>query len=178
MHLDDPGAGDVAAILGDALGVVRATHRWRALHAPLGVVTDLASAVFTHPSAAWFYLDLAQVQVAVVAQLRARATSGGPDAPGTPGASGTPGARGDGPVPPSAVGLAARSERFRALWSGLAVAHRPRTPYEVRHPALGVLRLDRVTVRQPDGTWCERLVPRPGDRGDRDAESLALLDLL
>lgn len=163
MHPDDPGAGDVAAILSDALDVVRATHRWWALHAPLGLVTNLARAVFTHPAAPWFYLDLTQVEVAVVAQLRP------PHAP----------APADDARPARAVAaLAAESDRFRALWTGLPVALRPRAPYEVRHPALGVLTLDRETVRRPDGTWSERLVPHAGGRRDRDAEALALLDLL
>lgn len=163
MHLHDPGPGDVAAVLSDALDVVHATRGWRTLHAPLGVVTNLARAVFTHPAAAWFYLDPAQVQVAVVAQLRR-----------PPGR----GALTTGPAPEDPTGLGSESERFRALWAGPVVTHRPRAPYEVRHPALGVLALDRATARRPDGTWSERLVPRAGDRKARDADLLALLDLL
>lgn len=163
MHLHDPWNGDAAAILSDALDVVHATRRWQALHAPLGVVTNLARTVFTHPAASWFYLDVLQVQVAVVAQLR-RLPGSDPEEPG--------------PAPAVATGLAAESDRFRALWAGPAVTHRPRAPYEVRHPALGVLALDRATARRPDGTWCEHLVPRPGDREACDADLLALLDLV
>jgi hypothetical protein len=163
VHLHDPGAGDAAAILSDALDVVHATRRWQALHAPLGVVTNLARAVFAHPAASWFYLDPVQVQVAVVAQLR-RAPA--------------PDLADPAPVPAVATLLAAESDRFRALWTGPVVAHRPRAPYEVRHPALGVLALDRATARRPDGTWYERLVPRAGDHEARDADLLALLDLV
>lgn len=163
MHLHDPRAGDAAAILSDALDVVHATRRWQTLHAPLGVVTNLARTVFTHPAASWFYLDLLQVQVAVVAQLR-RPSGADPADHGT--------------VPVVTTALAAESDRFRALWTGPAVTHRPRAPYEVRHPALGVLALDRATARRPDGTWCEHLVPRPGDREARDADLLVLLDLV
>lgn len=60
MHLHEPGAGDVAAVLTDTLEVVRATRRWRVLHAPLGTVPNLARAVFVHPAGPWFYLDLAR----------------------------------------------------------------------------------------------------------------------
>jgi hypothetical protein len=168
VHHHDLGAGDVAAVLSDALDVVRATHRWRALHAPLGTVTNLAHAVFTHPAAPWFYLDLAQVQVSVVAQLRSSSAASDADA--------DPAADPAGPAGPGA--LAAESDRFLALWTGLAVVHRPRAPYEVRHPAFGRLALDRRTTRRADGTWCERLVPRAGGGGSRDAAALALLDLI
>lgn len=163
MHLHEPGAGDAAAILSDALDVVHATRRWQALHAPLGVVTNLARAVFTHPAASWFYLDPVQVQVGVVAQLRWPPDRDAED---------------PGPVLAVATRLAAESDGFRALWTGPVVTHRPRAPYEVRHPALGVLSLDRATARRPDGTWCERLVPRAGDHEARDADLLALLDLV
>jgi hypothetical protein len=164
VHLHEPGAGDVAAILTGTLDVVRATRRWRVLHAPLGAVPNLAHAVFLHPAAPWFYLDPAQVQVAVVAQLRRRVLSA--ERPE------------NGPLLAVAGELAEASERFRTLWTGLPVAYRPRAPYEVRHPDLGLLALDRSTRLLPDGSWCERLVPRPDRPAGPDADRLALLDLL
>jgi hypothetical protein len=152
---DDHGAGVASATLTDALDVVHADVRWRALHAPLGEVTNLARSVFAHPSAPWFYVDPALVEVAVVAQLRKRSSAGGVR------------------VRDLIADLSGSSVRFRALWNGLAVAHRLRGPYEVRSPDVGLLALQRCALPAAGGGWRERIAPQDA----ATADALALLDL-
>lgn len=148
MPAADAGAA-ASAIVTDALDVVVADRAWRLLHAPLGEVRNLAWSAFTHPAAGTFYVDLPLLRLALVARLRhARTlTAGGP---GTP-----PPARAH--LDAVVARLAARSEDFAGLWHGLAVAHRVRTPYEVRHGEVGLLPLRRSTGRIGPDLWQERL---------------------
>lgn len=162
MHPEEPAGGSASVVLTAALDVVCASRRWRVLHAPLGDVANLADAVLLAPAAAWFYVDRRLVEVAVVAQLRQGCDRAWP----APGAS-------PGRVRAVVEALCARSDRFRALWAGAPVRPRLRTPYEVRHPALGRLSLVRRVTPAPGGRWHEEVAPT-----GTDAPLLGLLDLL
>ncbi|MCI3925953.1 hypothetical protein MO973_37770 [Paenibacillus sp. TRM 82003] len=187
-----------------ALDVAWADRRWCRLHAPLGDVGNFAEAVFLNTPAEWFFVDHSQVQVATVAHLRsgapADAVAGRTAARARPergphgGDRGTPEPRltqpPSGPdlthLLPSAeedqrrrreviADLSTRSSSFRRLWAGLRVSHRPRTHYEVRHPDVGHLILERTVRSLPGGGWQDLIHPGPGTGA---VDSMVLLDLL